>query len=153
MASAGLALLVLALTGLRAHPMHTAVAEVVQQDPRGATTVEVRVFADDFHAAVPLPMDPTAADSGMARYLRGTFALTDRAGRPVRLFWVGAERTGDVIRLRLRGEVPGGLAGAKVTSLVLCERFEDQVNVVRAVYGGLTETLLFSRGEWAKALP
>ena len=89
----------------------------------------------------------------MARYLRGTFALADRTGRPVRLAWAGAERSGDVILLRLRGEVPGGLAGARVTSLVLCERFEDQVNVVRAAYAGRTTTLLFTRGETAKALP
>lgn len=147
------ALLALALAGGGAHPMHTAVTEIVQQDARGMATVRVRVFADDFQAAVPLPQGSAATDSAMARYLRGTFALADRAGRPVRLAWAGAERTGDVIVLRLRGEVPGGLAGARVTSLVLCERFEDQVNIVRAVYGGRAATLLFTRGETAKALP
>lgn len=147
------ALLALALAGGRAHPMHTAVAEVVQQDAAGGATIQVRVFADDFRAAVSLPPDAAAADSAMARYLRGTFALADRTGRPVRLVWAGAERAGDVLLLRLRGEVPGGLAGARVTSLVLCERFEDQVNIVRAVYGGRAATLLFTRGEAAKALP
>jgi hypothetical protein len=69
------------------------------------------------------------------------------------LTWVGAEPTGDVILLRLRGEVPGGLRGARVTSLVLCERFEDQVNVVRAVYAGRATTVLFTRGATAKVLP
>ena len=48
---------------------------------------------------------------------------------------------------------PGGLAGARVTSLVLCEHFEDQVNLVRAEYAARTETLLFTRGETSKALP
>lgn len=148
-----IALVGLAFAGGRAHPMHTAVSEVMQQDPRGGVTVQIRVFADDFQAAVPAASDPAAADSSMARYLRGTFALADRAGRPVRLAWGGAERTGDVILVRLRGEVPGGLAGARVTSLVLCERFPDQVNIVRAEYGGRTTTLLFTRGETAKALP
>jgi hypothetical protein len=71
----------------------------------------------------------------------------------VRLTWRGLERTGDVVLLRLEGEVPGGLAGARITSLVLCERFEDQVNVVRAEYAGRSTTLLFTRGETAKALP
>jgi hypothetical protein len=71
----------------------------------------------------------------------------------VPLSWVGAERTGDVILLRLRGQVAGGLAGARVTNLVLCDRYEDEVNVVRATYRGRTETLLFSRGGSAKALP
>jgi hypothetical protein len=148
-----LAVLTGALLVAGAHPMHTAVAELAQEDAGGVTAVQIRVFADDFQAAVPLPSDPVQADSVMARYLRGVFALADRTGRPVRLAWAGAERDGDVIRLRLRAAVPGGLAGARVTSLLLCERFEDEVNVVRAAYGGRTETLLFTRGESSKALP
>ena len=134
------------------HPMHTTVTELVQPDPRSPAAVQLRVFADDFQAAVPL-QGHAEADSAMARYLRGNFALVDREGRPVRLAWVGAERSGDVILLRLRGDVPGGLAGARVASLVLCERFEDQVNIVRAVYAGRTATLLFTRGDASKALP
>lgn len=153
MAAPWIALVALSLAGGVAHPMHTAVTEVAQQDSRGAATVQIRVFFDDFQAAVPLPPEPAAADSAMARYLRGSFALADRAGRPVRLTWGGAERAGDVIVLRLLGEVPGGLAGARVTSLVLCERFSDQVNIVRAEYDGRVTTLLFTRGEASKALP
>ena len=158
MASLWIKLLALALVGGRAHPMHTTVTEVVQEDAGGRASIQVRVYVDDLQTAVPLPggvegVDSAAADSAMARYLRGTFALADRTGRPVRLAWAGAERMGDVILLRLRGEVPGGLAGARVTSLVLCEHFEDQVNVVRAEYAGRTTTLLFTRGETAKVLP
>jgi len=168
MTSPWVALLALALAGARAHPMHTTVTEVVQEDARGHVSIQVRVYLDDLRSAVPRPAGTAgtspagadtaaaifaAADSTMARYLRATFAIADRTGRPVRLAWAGAERTGDVILLRLRGEVPGGLAGARVTSLVLCERFEDQVNVVRAEYAGRTTTLLFTRGETAKVLP
>jgi hypothetical protein len=163
MTSPWMALLALALAGGRSHPMHTTVTEVVQEDARGHVSIQVRVYVDDLRSAVPPPdgtagayparADSGAADSAMARYLRATFALADRTGRPVRLTWAGAEATGEVILLRLRGEVPDGLAGARVTSLVLCERFEDQVNVVRAEYAGRTETLLFTRGETAKALP
>ena len=133
--------------------MHTTVAEVMQEDVHGHVSIQVRVYADDLRSAVPARDGTAGADSAMARYLRGTFALADRTGRPVRLTWTGAEPAGDVILFRLRGEVPGGLAGARVTSLVLCERFEDQVNVVRAEYAGRTTTLLFTRGGTAKALP
>jgi hypothetical protein len=163
MASPWIALLALALAGGETHPMHTTVTELVQEDAGGRASIQVRVYVEDLQTAVPLPAgtagvhsaatDSAAADSAMARYLRATFALADRTGRPVRLAWAGAERTGDVILLRLRGEVPGGLTGARVTSLVLCERFEDQVNVVRAEYAGRTSTLLFTRGETAKVLP
>jgi hypothetical protein len=163
MAALWITLLALALAGGRAHPMHTTVTEVVQEDAGGRASIQLRLYVDDLRTAVPLlagaesadssRADFAAADTAMARYLRATFALADRTGRPVRLAWAGAERTGDVILLRLRGEVPGGLAGARVTSLVLCERFEDQVNVVRAEYAGRTTTLLFTRGETAKVLP
>jgi hypothetical protein len=163
MASPWIALLALALAGGRVHPIHTTVTEVVQENAGGRVSIQVRVYVDDLRAAVSLlshtagadfrSADSAAADTAMARYLRATFALADRTGRPVRLAWAGAERTADVILLRLRGEVPGGLAGARVTSLVLCERFEDQVNVVRAEYAGRTTTLLFTRGETAKVLP
>ena len=153
MVAAALARLALTLWWAVGHPMHTAVAELAQEDARGTTVVQIKVFADDFQSAVRLPADPAQADSAMARYLRGAFALTDRTGRPVRLAWAGAERAGDVILLRLKAAVPGGLAGARVTSLVLCERFEDEVNVVRAAYGGRIETLLFTRGESSKELP
>jgi hypothetical protein len=115
--------------------------------------VQLRLFADDFDAAVRPPTDRAAADSATARYLRSTFALADRHGRPVRLAWEGTARSGDVILIRLRGVVPGGLAGARVTNLVLCDRFPDQVNIVRATYGGRAATLLFVRGEASKALP
>jgi hypothetical protein len=150
--------LLVALLGLgpaagRVHPMHTAVAEVTQADPRAPATIRIRVFADDLERTVRLPADPVEADSAMSRYVRGTFALADRAGRPLRLTWGGAERSGDVILLRLTAPAPGGLAGARVASLLLCERFADQVNIVRAVYGGRTTTLLFLRGETAKTLP
>ena len=133
--------------------MHTTMTELVQTDATGNVTVQVRVFADDFRTAVPTGNDPVAADSAMARYLRGTLALADRTGRPLRLAWAGAERSGDVVLLRLTGQVPSGLAGARISSLVLCERFEDQVNIVRATYGGQVATLLFTRGEVSKALP
>jgi hypothetical protein len=168
MAGSWIALFALGVAGGRAHPMHTTVTEVVQEDARGHASIQVRVYVDDLRAAISLPagasgadsadaesagVDSAKADSAMARYLRATFALADRTGRPVRLAWAGTERTGDVILLRLLGEVPGGLTGARVTSLVLCERFEDQVNVVRAEYAGRTTTLLFTRGETAKVLP
>jgi hypothetical protein len=147
------ACLALLLVRGNAHPMHTAVAELTQEDARGAAAVQLRLFADDFEAAVRPPPDRPAADSATSRYLRGTFALADRQGRPVRLAWEGAARSGDVMLIRLRGVVPGGLAGARVTSLVLCDRFSDQVNIVRATYGGSAATLLFTRGEASKALP
>jgi hypothetical protein len=135
-----------------AHPMHTAVAEITYDRETRTAAIHIRVFADDFTAAL-IP-DPTApADSAMSRYVRGAFALADRSGRPLPIHWVGAAREGDVVVLHLRVTVPVGLAKGKVLSAILSERFEDQVNIVRASYDGHVTTLLFTRGDPAKALP
>ena len=85
--------------------------------------------------------------------MRGAFVLTGRSGQTLPIHWDGAERQGDVVLLRLRADVPDGLSGVKVLSALLWERFEDQVNVVRASYDGRAATLLFTRGDGAKALP
>ena len=55
------ACLALLLVRGHAHPMHTAVAELTQLDARGATSVQLRLFADDFEAAVPPAADRAAA--------------------------------------------------------------------------------------------
>jgi hypothetical protein len=136
-----------------AHPMHTAVAEIAYDAGMGAAAITIRVFADDFGAAVAAAPGTAAADSAMSRYVRGTFAIRDRAGRALPLRWEGAERAGDVILLRLRAPAPEGLGGARVASALLCERFEDQVNIVRVSYADRSVTLLFTRGDASKPIP
>lgn len=136
-----------------AHPMHTAVAEIAYDAGLGAAAITIRVFADDFGAAVAAAPGSAVADSAMSRYVRGTFALRDRAGRALPLRWQGAERAGDVILLRLKAPAPEGLGGARVVSALLCERFEDQVNIVRVTYAGRSVTLLFTRGDASKPVP
>ena len=135
-----------------AHPMHTAVAEITYDSGTRTAAIRIRVFADDFTAALSQDR-ATPSDSAMSRYVRGAFALADRSGRPLPIHWVGSAREGDVVVVHLRVTVPSGLAKGKVLSAILSERFPDQVNIVRASYDGRTITLLFTRGEPAKALP
>lgn len=136
-----------------AHPLHTAVAEITYNGGSRTAEIHIRVFADDFAAAVGVAPGARGAESAMAGYVRRTFSLADQAGRVLRLQWRGAERAGDVVLLRLAVPVPAGLSGARVRSVLLCERFADQVNVVRALYGGRPVTLLFTPGDGAKTLP
>jgi hypothetical protein len=138
---------------IRAHPMHTAVVEISYQPMSGLAVIRIRAFRDDFEAAVPPTPSGVAADSAMARYIGRALHITDRAGRALPLRWEGAEQSGDVVVLKLTAPAPAGLQGSKVLSALLCERFEDQVNIVRASYGGRTTTVLFIRGDRAKALP
>lgn len=138
----GVRLLVL-LAGLLpagAHPTHTSSAELVYQ--ADSVRVALRVFADDMAGVGAIP-----------RYVDRRFAIVDRSGARVALRWVEAETSGDVLTIRLEGVLPGGMSGARVGNAILTERFDDQVNVVRATYGGRAATLIFSRGDAPKALP
>ena len=128
--------------------MHTSVAELIEDAPARTVTVRIRLFADDFSAAAGMP-----ADSAAEGYVRGNFTLADRSGGAVPLRWDGMSREGDVVVVRLSAAVPGGLAGARVGNTLLCERFEDQINIVRATYGGRSVSLLFTRGDRPKMLP
>jgi hypothetical protein len=123
-----------------AHPTHSSSAELVQE--ADSVQVALRVFTDDL-----------ATVGAVAPYIAERFTLTDRGGAPVRLVWAGADSGADVVTIRLRGHLAGGLSGAKVSHRVLTDRFVDQVNLVRATYQRRTATLIFTRGDGPKALP
>jgi uncharacterized protein DUF6702 len=136
-----------------AHPLHTALAELTYRADSQTMVIRIRVFADDLAGAVSGLTEGDPPDSALSRYARGTFALADRSGRPVPLRWEGADHAGDLVLLRLGAALGGGLAGVRVLAALLWERFPDQINIVRASYGGRTTTLLFTRGDTARQLP
>jgi hypothetical protein len=139
-----------ALAGGGAHPLHSSVTEVCA-DGRGSVQVAIRLYADDLRSATGVA-DRLPPDSAVARYVRGRFALRDGSDRPVLLRWDGLTRHDDAVVIRLQGTLTGGLAGARVTDLLLTERFRDQVNVVRASWPGGSATLLFTHGDVGKAV-
>ena len=132
-----------------AHPLHTALTEISYDEATSEATIRVRIFADDLESSLPL-MAGTSVDTLMSRYGRGTFALVNGSGHSSLLQWEGLERVGDLVVLRLRTRVEGGLAHARVLSAVLWERFPDQVNIVRISIEGRVNTLLFTRGDGSK---
>ena len=95
------ACLALLLVRGHAHPMHTAVAELTQLDARGATSVQLRLFADDFEAAVPPAADRAAADSATANAGHEAVVLRQDGG--------GAEEE-EVIRANFRDLENGDLS-------------------------------------------
>lgn len=135
-----------------AHPMHTSVTEISYDAASRTAVIRIRVFADDLAAAVSSDSG-SPADSAISRLVRASFTLADRSGRSLPIQWVGAERLGDVVLLRLRAKAPEGLVRAMVLNALFADRFADQVNIVRASYEGHAATLLFTRGAPAKALP
>jgi hypothetical protein len=138
-ATALLAHLLAVVAGV-AHPSHTSSAELVARGD--SVLVTIRMFADDL-----------AGTGDLRIYVGERFGITDRRGAPVPLEWSGSEPVSDVLVVRLRGLVPGGLHGAMVRHELLTERFNDQVNLVRARYGDRVVTLIYVRGDRPKVLP
>jgi hypothetical protein len=128
-------------------------AEIEYQAKSGSVLIRVRAFRDDLTAATFGSGDSLPADSVLSRYVRERLSLSDSNGRPVSLWWQGAHEEGDMVQLQLRANLGGGLRHASIRAGLLCERFPDQVNIVRASYDGRTVTLLFTAGDSAKSLP
>jgi len=140
--------LVAVLGGLALHPLHTTLTQLAYRDADGTVEATVRVFADDFRAA----LKGEVTDSAAVTYLRSTFALADPTGRPLVTTWCGIRRTGDLLWLCLRAAAHG-LSGLRVRVALLFDRYADQINIVQATYGGRRTALLFTSGDAPKSLP
>jgi hypothetical protein len=137
------------LTALGFHPLHTTLTQLAYRDADRTVEATVRVFADDFRAA----LGREVTDSAAAAYVRSTFTLADPAGRPLAIAWCGVRQTGPVLWLCLRAPSFQGVSGLRVRVALLFERYADQINIVQASYAGRRAALLFTRGDAAKALP
>jgi hypothetical protein len=137
------------LGALALHPLHTTLTQLAYRDGDHMVEATVRVFKDDFRAALRADV----SDSAAVAYLRSTFTLADRAGRPLAIAWCGLRRTGDLLWLCLQAPAAQGLSGLRVRVALLFERYADQINIVQASYAGRRAALLFTSGDAAKALP
>jgi hypothetical protein len=142
-----------------AHPLHSTITELVLDPARGTVRVTVRVFVDDLRAAVtraarsrPLPTGGRAWDADILAYASDALAIRDASGRAVRLHPCGTRRTGDLMWLCLEGDVGPDAEGLQVRNSILCELYEDQVNVVQGAVGRARRSLLFVRGDSFKSM-
>lgn len=140
-----------------AHPIHTTLAELSYDPSARLLNVSLRVFADDFAAAVQprraRGLDAMPPDSAMLRYVTERFfVIVPGAGR-MAMRWCGARREGDVLFLCLRATAQRSPAGARVSNTLLTEVFADQVNIVQASYDGRRRTVLFTPRDGVKSLP
>ena len=141
-----------------AHPLHSTITELVLDAARGTVRATVRVFADDVRSAVTraahgrTPPPAPAWDAAVIAYAMSTIALQGANGRAVPLHPCGMRRTGDLLWVCLEGGVARDVGALQVRNAMLCELYEDQVNVVQGVVGGARRSLLFVRGDGFKAL-
>lgn len=137
-----------------AHPLHTSLAEVKYDARRGTIDVSLRVFTDDFTTAATRfakRRGQSASHPAFVMYALAAFTITDAAGGRVVLQPCGERRAGDLTWLCFRGRARPG-AALRVTSRVLFDLFTDQINIVRAEFGGKKASFLFTPGDGAKPL-
>lgn len=141
-----------------AHPIHTSIAEADYNRSTKKLEVAVRVFADDFEAAlsaisakkISLERTPVAELDALAqRYLRERFVVTPAGGRqPAALNWIGRDLNdaSNEVWLYFELALPGGVDGSRVRHGLLTELFSDQLNSVRLRDGARQTTLVFPPG-------
>jgi hypothetical protein len=144
---------------LGAHPLHSTITELVEDRAHGVVRATIRVFADDFGTAVARmakgrvsPASGAAWDAAVAAYSSAAFGLQDAQGRPIATRSCGVKRTGDLLWLCLEAPTTQPLATLRVRNAVLCDLFEDQVNVVQATVASERRSLLFVRGDSYKTV-
>ena len=153
-----LALAVAAPRPAHAHPLHSTITELTEDRARGTVRGTIRVFADDFGTAVAHSVRgrPLAAgaqwDAAALAYVASVFAFTDASGRSVAVHSCGTRRTADLLWICVEAPSAMGLAALKVRNAILCDLFDDQVNVVQGIMAGSRRSVLFTKGDRAKPL-
>ncbi|MBM3853096.1 MAG: hypothetical protein FJ399_08055 [Verrucomicrobia bacterium] len=130
------------VSALRAHPIHTSIAEADYNRTSQKLEVALRVYVDDFEAAlsarakrlVTLEQTPPPEFNSLTRaYLAETFTVRTPDGRVIAHEWVGREVKAEVNELWLFFEIPlpGGPEGIRLRHGALGEVFPTQINSVR----------------------
>jgi len=142
-----------------AHPIHSTITELVSDPARGTVRATIRVFADDLRSAVlrsalgrTLPANGPAWESAVLAYASSAFSLQGSRGRALPLRSCGVRRTADLVWLCVEAGVGRDAGPLRVRNAMLCELYEDQVNVVQGSVGGSRRSLLFVRGDGLKEM-
>lgn len=146
---------------LNGHPLHTSLAEMVYDPAAKEIRISVRVFVDDLTKAsnayarshgLGAPGTSPAVQTPILDYVRASFVVADRRGRPLSLSSCGNKPVGDLMWVCLRAPAPGGPVGLRVAHKLLFDLYADQINIVQAAYSGKRISLLFTRGDGLKRL-
>ncbi|MEO8560786.1 MAG: DUF6702 family protein [bacterium] len=139
---------------LDAHPLHSTITELVEDRAHGVVRATVRVFADDFGTAVAkanggrvIQGSGAAWDAAVQKYVAAVFGVQDSHGRALSMRSCGIRRTADLLWICVETATTEPLATLRVRNAMLCDLFEDQVNVVQGTVGAERRSLLFVRGD------
>jgi hypothetical protein len=139
-----------------AHPLHTTLVQLTYDAHGHMLEGTIRVFAGDFAAAVAkrggatTPNDDRVTDAAAFAYVSSTFRLNDAAGHAVPLAWCGSRRANDLLWLCVRAANASTPEVLELSDQMLCELFDDQINIVQSAAGEKRASRLFTKGDGAK---
>jgi hypothetical protein len=132
------------------HDFHSSLAEIHYNAKSKSLEISLRVFSDDLDVALTkdnnrtIRVDATAAaDPLLKQYLGKHFAFTDSKNARKPIVWVGKEIAVDVTWIYFEIPIAENLNGMRFENSILCELFEDQVNIVNLNYQNQKRTYLF----------
>jgi hypothetical protein len=128
---------------LALHPLHTTMTELTVDVATHRVRARTRVFAEDFRRASHGSASPAA-------YVASSLSILDASRRAITLRDCGMKQTGDLLWICVEGQFSGDGSALAVSDALLCELFEDQVNIVQVVTGSDRRSLLFVKGDRAK---
>lgn len=140
-----------------AHPLHTTLVQITYDERTRVLVGSIRVFAGDFAAAVAkhggaaAPIDDRVADASAFAYVGSTFRFSDASGHAVPLTWCGSRRANDLLWLCVRAANTSPPSALKLSDQMLCELFDDQINIVQSAAGEKHSSMLFTKGDGAKS--
>ena len=149
--------LVISVRVAEAHPLHTTLVQLTYVERTHVLEASIRVFAGDFAAAVAkragakTPDDDRVADAEAFKYVTNTLRFIDASGRALPLAWCGSRRAGDVLWLCVRASSAAPPNTLELSDQMLCELFDDQINIVQTVVGAKRASMLFTKGDGAKS--
>lgn len=161
-------LLLAFVTSLQAHSLHQSIAEAEYNAQTKKLEVSLTVFINDLETALIRRAErdlriertpPAVFDAQVVAYLGAVLNLTDAAGRPAKLEWLGrqldveTQKSSDpAATLFFQFTLPKGLAGTTLRHALFCELFADQVNLLLLKDGATKRSMRFISGDTAKPL-
>jgi len=138
------------------HEFYISLSEVRYNLESECYELSLRIFPDDMDRVLEVhngirtqlvtELEHALADSLLADYLLNVFLLVSNGDR-VKLTYLGKEAEADVMWCYMESEALDEPSRIGVDNALLCEVFEDQVNVVQVYVGKWNRGLLLKRGQ------
>lgn len=158
----------LAAASLHAHSLHQSTAEAEYNPKTKKLEVSLTVFISDLELALvrqcerEMRLDKTPAaefDAQIQAYLAKTFVVTDAAGKPAKIEWMGRELDADSVKsnepevtLFFEIALPNGLAGKTLQHTVFGDLFKDQTHLLHLRSNACKAALRFTGDDAEKKL-